>query len=183
MQLERCLPNYCSIGWKLGSALMSFQKHSAASGQDLPKAFDIVNRSALWIILEKLGCPSGFVDLLKQLHLNMKAREPISIDNGVKQGDIPAPTVFSIYFAVTLAYAFRGCDIRVYLRFRTSGKVFNLRRFNAKSNTFQTLIRELLYADEADLVAHTEEDMQKIMDNFSNACTAFGLIISIKRAR
>ena len=62
-------------------------------------------------------------------------------------------------------------------------KVFNLRRFNAKSNTFQTLIRELLYADEADLVAHTEEDMQKIMDNFSNACTAFGLIISIKRAR
>ena len=80
---------------------------------NITKAFDTVNRSALWIILEKLGCPSGFVDLLKQLHRNMKVRvnfngslsEPISIDNGVKQGDIPAPTLFSIYCAVTLAYA------------------------------------------------------------------------------
>ena len=78
---------------------------------DLTKAFDTVNRSAIWIILEKLGCPSGFLDLLKQLHLNMKARvkfngslsEPIFIDNGVNQGDIPAPTLFSIYFAATLA--------------------------------------------------------------------------------
>ena len=52
---------------------------------------------------------------------------------------------------------------------------------NAKSKTFQTLIRELLYADDADLVAHTEGDMQKIMDIFSNPCTAFGLTISIKK--
>ena len=41
---------------------------------ELTKAFDTVNRSALWIILGKLGCPPQFVEMLKQLHRNMKAR-------------------------------------------------------------------------------------------------------------
>ena len=90
---------------------------------------------------------------------------------------------FSIYFAVTLAYAFQDCDIGIFLRFRTTGKVFNLTRFNAKSKTFQCLVRELLYADDADFVAHTEEDMQAIMDLFSKACTAFGLTISLKKTK
>ena len=67
---------------------------------DLTKAFGTVNRDALWEILGKLGCPPTFVKMFKQLHRNMKARvtfngslsEEISIDNGVKQGDIPALT-------------------------------------------------------------------------------------------
>ena len=141
---------------------------------NLTKAIDTVNRSALWK-LGKLECPPQFIEMLKQLHHNMKARvnvnvslsEPISVDNGVKQGDIPAPTLLSIYFAVMLSYAFQDCDIGVYIFFRTSGKVFNLCRFITKSKTFQSLVRELLFADDADLVAHTEEDMQLLMDIFS----------------
>ena len=156
---------------------------------DLTKAFDSINRSALWTILGKLGCPYEFVEMLKQFHHNMTARvnvngslsEAVSVDNGVKQGDITAPTLFSIYFAVMLEHAFKYCDIGVYIRFRTSGKVFNLRRFNSKSKTFQIIVRELLYADDADLVAHTEEEMQKTMDKLSSACTAFGLTISLKK--
>ena len=116
---------------------------------DLTKAFDIVNRSALWIILRKLGCPPQFVEMLKQLHRNMKAivnvngsfSEPIAVENGVKQGDIHArpPTLFYIYFAVMPSYTFQDCDIGVYIRFRTYGKVFNLRRFNTKSKSFSHL--------------------------------------------
>ena len=116
-----------------------------------------------------------------QVNFNGSLSDPIAIDNGVKQGDIPAPMLFSIYFAAALGYAFQDCDLGAYLHFRTSGKVFNLRRFSAKSKTFQTLVREFLYADDADLVAHTEQEMQTIMDLFSNACTAFGLTISLKK--
>lgn len=156
---------------------------------DLTKAFDTVNRDALWIVLGKLGCPQQFVVMLKKLHQNMKARvnvngvlsDPVSVDNGVKQGDIPAPTLFSIYFATMLVFAFGNCDIGISLRFRTSGKLFNLRRLDAKSKTFQTIIRELLYADDADLVAHSQEDIQRIMNLFSSACKAFGLTISLKK--
>ena len=158
---------------------------------DLTKAFDTVNRNLLWKILAKIGCPPTFVHMFTELHRNMKARvnfngqlsDELAVDNGVKQGDIPAPTLFSIFFAVLLSYAFEDYDKGVPLRFRTTGKVFNLRRFNAKSKTFEALFRELLYADDADFLAHSEEDMQYIMDRFSHACTVFGLKISMTKTK
>ena len=158
---------------------------------DLTKAFDTVNREALWIVLGKYGCPPEFVDKFKQLHSCMKAQvnfdgqlsEKFSVDNGVKQGDIPAPTLFSIYLSAMLWYAFHDCDTGVHIRFRTSGKVFNLSRMNAKTLVSQALFRELLYADDADLVAHTAEEMQEIMDRFADACTKFGLTISLDKTK
>ena len=142
-------------------------------------------------MIGKVGCPPGFVKVVKQLHRDMKARisfngqlsGEIPIENGVKQGDILAPTLFSIFFATLLAHAFQNCDEGVYLRFRTTGSVFDLRRFNAKSKTFQTLIRELLYADDADFIAHTEKGLQHILDRFSNSCEAFGLTISLTKTK
>ena len=82
-----------------------------------------------------------------------------------------------------LSYAFQDCDIGVFIRFRSSGKVFSLHRFNTKSKTFQSLVRELPFADDADLVAHTEEDMQLIRDIFSRACLAFCLTINLKKTK
>ena len=80
-----------------------------------------------------------------------------------------------------LSYAFQDCDTGVYIRFRTSGEVFNLGRLNTKSKTFQSLFRELLFADDADLVARTEEDIQLIMDIFSTACLDFDITINLKK--
>ena len=85
----------------------------------------------------------------------------------VKQGHIPAPTLFPIFFAVLLTHAFKDCDQGIPLRFRTSGKVFNQRRFSTKSEIFVELIRELLYADDAVFLAHKQIDIQHIMDHFS----------------
>ena len=151
---------------------------------DLTKAFDTVNREALGVILGRIGCPS-FVKMFQELHENMKAcvafngqlSGEFAVNNGVKQGDIPAPTLFSIYFPMLLAYAFKDCDKGAFLRFRTTDKVFNLRRFNTKSQMFGGLVRELLYADDANFVPHSERDMQDIMNCFSTACDAFGLTI------
>ena len=86
-----------------------------------------------------------------------------------------APTLFSIFFAVLLTHAFKDCDQGTPLQFRTSGKVFNLRRFNTKSEIFVELIWELLYADEAVFLAHRQTDIQHIMDHFSWPCNALGL--------
>ena len=129
--------------------------------------------------------------MFTELHRNMKARvnfngqlsNELVVDNGIKQGEIPAPTLFSIFFAVLLSYAFQDYDKGVPLRFITTGKVFNLRRFNSKSKTFEALVRELLYADDADFLADSEVDMQFIMDRFSHACTVFGLKISLKKTK
>ena len=156
---------------------------------DLKKAFDTVNRKALWIVLAKLGCPDKFVSLVKALHDGMKAwvnvdgelTEAISVENGVKQGDILGPLLFSLYFAVVFSEAFSDCDRGIYIRYRTSGKLFRVTRMKAKTLTQLQLIRDLLYADDCDLVAHTVEDLQFFMDCLSGSCKNFGLTISIPK--
>ena len=42
-------------------------------------------------------------------------------------------------------------------------------------------MRELLFADDSALVAHSAEEMQNIVDAFSNASKKFGLKINIKK--
>ena len=74
--------------------------------------------------------------LIRSLYNGKKARvsfngtlsEEISIDNGVKQGDISAPMLFNIYFALVFLVAFYENSDGIYIRYRTSGSVFNVRR-------------------------------------------------------
>ena len=42
-------------------------------------------------------------------------------------------------------------------------------------------MRELLFADDSALVAHSAEEMQKMVDAFSDASKKFGLKINIKK--
>lgn len=58
---------------------------------DLTKAFDTVNRVALWIILKKLGCPRKFVQIIHLFHdsvvgLSLTSEDisaPFGTSNGV----------------------------------------------------------------------------------------------------
>lgn len=41
---------------------------------DLEKAFDKVPRTAMWMVLRRLGCPEHFVGLVRALHEGMSGR-------------------------------------------------------------------------------------------------------------
>ncbi|XP_061142364.1 uncharacterized protein LOC133159416, partial [Syngnathus typhle] len=77
---------------------------------DLTKAFDTVDRQALWSILLRYGCPDKYVRILRLLHDGMTATvlnnssltEPLTVETGVKQGCIIAPTLFSVFIAAIL---------------------------------------------------------------------------------
>ena len=45
----------------------------------------------------------------------------------------------------------------IYIRFRTDGSLFNLRRLLAHTETIEELITELLFADNCTLLAHSAE--------------------------
>ena len=77
--------------------------------------------------------------------------------------------------------AFDEVDRGVYIQFRTDGNVFNVRRFQARTKVLEMLIRDLLFADDCALLAHTLEDIQYITDRFSIASKRFGLTISIAK--
>lgn len=81
---------------------------------DFPKAFDTVCRDGLWRIMAKHGCPAKFTNIVKQLHNGMLARvldngetsEAFPVTNGVKQGCVLAPTLFSLMLTAVLSDTF-----------------------------------------------------------------------------
>ena len=74
---------------------------------DLTKAFDYVNREALFAVLKKIiRCPPILFVLIKYFYKNMQGvaqvdgmiYEPFSIVNELKQACVLAPIRFGIYF-------------------------------------------------------------------------------------
>ena len=85
---------------------------------DLTKAFDTVSRDGFWKIMAKFGCPPRFIAVVRQFHDDMQARvrndgefsEPCEVTNGVKQGRVMAPALFSMMFSAMLMYAFQDSE-------------------------------------------------------------------------
>ena len=77
--------------------------------------------------------------------------------------------------------AFRDMGDGVYIQSRQSTGLFNVTHFRAKTKTTRILMRELLFTDDSALVAHSAEEMQKIVDAFSDASKKFDLKINIKK--
>ena len=156
---------------------------------DLTKAFDLVSRTGLFSILKKIGCPPRLLSIIEAFHNNMHSTvlfdgatsEPFPVCSGVKQGCVLAPTLFGIFFSVLLRYAFENCSEGVNIHTRADGNLYNIARLRAKSKVETVLIRELLFADDAALVSHTEEGLQQLVSRFSEACKEFGLTISLKK--
>ena len=156
---------------------------------DLTEAFETVSRDGLWRILARLGCPPKFLTILRQLHEvqqgqvkhNGSLSGSFPISNGVKQGCVLAPILFSILFSITLREAKEDLPDGTDIRFRTDGSLFNLRRLLALTKTIEELITELLFADDCALLAHTEKALQHIVNRFSDAAKNLGLTISLKK--
>ena len=67
------------------------------------------------------------------------------------------------------------------MRTRSDGKLFNLGRLRAKTKVREALIRDMLFADDAAVTTHTQQELQALMDRFSQACKDFGQTISLKK--
>lgn len=156
---------------------------------DLTKAFDTVNRTALWAILSRLGCPPRFVAIVRAFHDGMLGRviengdtsDPFPVSNGVKQGCVLAPTLFSLLFAQMLSAALSQTTAGVKIHYRMDGDFFNLRRLKSHTKVTRAIVRDFLFADDCALAAHSEEDLQQLADCFATAAKSFGLTVSIEK--
>ena len=156
---------------------------------DLTKAFDTVSCDGLWKIMAKFSCLPRYIAMVRQFHDRMQARvqndgeysEPFSVTNGVKQGCVMAPTLFSMMFSAMLTDAVQDVDAGFPIRSRFVGKLLNLRRLQAKFKVKTDVVDKLLYADDLAENAKSEEKMQGAVDRMSKVCDNFQLIISTKK--
>ena len=134
---------------------------------DLTKAFDTVSREGLCGKLWRFGCPTKFIAMVRQFHDGMLARvqndgeftDPFPVTNGVKQGCVLAPTLFSMMFSAMLTAAFQDGDNSIPIRYSFDGKLFNLGRLQAKSKVKTEVLDGFLFADDMAKGAPTEEKM------------------------
>ena len=80
---------------------------------DLTKAFNRVNRKALWTVLEHIGRPQKFVRMIQLFHDGMTGQvlssgdegvtETFEISDGVKQDCVLAPVLFNVFFSACCA--------------------------------------------------------------------------------
>ena len=67
------------------------------------------------------------------------------------------------------------------IRFRSDGGIFNLQHLNAWTKVSLLLLRELLFADDCALIAHTEDELQSSLNDVARAASHYGLTISITK--
>ena len=68
--------------------------------------------------MAKFGCPTKFIAMVRQFHDGKLARvqndgefsDPLHVTNGVKQGCVLAPTLFSMMFSAMLTAAYQDSD-------------------------------------------------------------------------
>lgn len=77
--------------------------------------------------------------------------------------------------------AFSDLSEGVNVEFRRSGGLYNQQCFKAQSKPCLQLLHDLHFADAAALLACRLQDIQSILDKFSETAKAFGLTINIKK--
>jgi len=153
---------------------------------DLTKAFDTVRRNGFFKILLKI-----LLNIIKSFHDDMtgsavfdgSTSQSFKIQSGVKQGCVLAPTLFGIIFALLLRHAFGSATESIYLRTRSDGKLCHLSRLKAESKVQEKCLRDLLLAENAAITTDSPEELQLLMDRFSQACEAIGMTISRKKTQ
>jgi len=77
--------------------------------------------------------------------------------------------------------AIKDCDLGIPIQSPADGSIFNLRWLQVRKNTIPALARDLIYADDCALLAHTLHDAQQVFDRFWTTVAHFGLTVSLKK--
>ena len=117
---------------------------------DLSKAFDTVDRSTLWTLLTRCGCPETFVKIIHEFHdgkagavsIGGSTTYPFEISHGLNEGCVLALTLFTLFMAALLSTLSEHLSTGVFICTRSDGKLFKLARLKASTKTRELCIRE-----------------------------------------
>ena len=134
---------------------------------DYEKAYDYLDRGAIWAKLLKGGVSSKCIRLFRNMYDKMKLE--MRGDNryfestlGILQGEITSPLFFSFFVR----------DLEDNLSEEAIG-----------ISVFDVLIKLLMYADDMVLFSETKEGLQEGLNNLHDYCSAWGLTLNATKTK
>ena len=109
--------------------------------------------------------------------------DPITINNGLRQGCTIAPVLFNLYFSLVIEkwltdMKATSCD-EVILKFNVDGRLFHGPR-----SRHQTMsMTDLEFADDTVLIALNRTSAQTALTTFDNVCCQFGMTVSAPKTK
>ena len=145
---------------------------------DFKKAFDSVDRTAMFKILRNYGVSESISNAIKVLYLNTKSSvlvdgqitEEFSVNTGVLQGDVLAPFLFIII----IDWVLKNSNID-HLGFIMAPR--RSRRYPAERLT------DMEFADDIGLLDNDHQGAQEQLNNISNTAKEVGLLINTDKTK
>jgi hypothetical protein len=153
---------------------------------DLAKAYDTINRWALWKVLELYGVHAKLIALLQDLHVGTQAAVRMDgvvgpwfeVSSGVRQGCVIAPLLFNVFMDFVVKQALSrmppGCGVQMCLR--KGGGVPEA----CDGTPFERIVM-LLYADDMVLLSHDPQQLVTMLHVMDDVALEYGMCINASK--
>jgi len=158
---------------------------------NLTKAYDWVNKDALWWILRIYKVPFRIVQLLEDLHIRTLATvrlggqvgKEFTVNSDVRQGCVVAPLLFNVLldFVVKQALADMPKDTGVSVGYHGDGRMLFEQR--AKGDLMLHEIYLLLYGDDMVLFSTKPENLVLMLKAMDSAVKRFTMCINASKTK
>ena len=168
-----CVDQICSLRIIIEQSI-EFQSPLFVVFIDYQKAFDSINREAIWRALRRRRVPEKITNLIKQgyngfscrvLHHNVKS-QPFETISGVRQGCLLSPLLFLLVLDDVMRNAI---DVE-----SSRGLLWNI---------FGERLEDLDFADDIALIAQTHSDMQNKLDKVIVESKKVGLNLNVAKTK
>ena len=166
----------------LSQACSERRKCMARAYIDFTKAYDSINRHALWRALRLYGVHPKLIELLEDLHtdtfaairLGGKIGPRFKVLSGVRQGCVIAPTLFNIFIDLVMRKAISrmpgGCGVKIQTRAEGGAGV----------GSFEYIVM-LMYADDVVLMSHDPAELANMLRVVDVVASEFGMLINASK--
>jgi len=145
---------------------------------DLEKAYDRVDRDAMWRVLGMYGINGDLLKAIQSLYAESEARvrvcreegEWFSVKAGLRQGCVMSPWLFNIFMDGVMR------EVR-----EKAGDV-GARMWDDRAN-HEWKVEWLMFADDTILVSDSEQKLQKLVKEFGSVCKRRKLAVNVGKSK
>src|SRR5215469_12641453 len=145
---------------------------------DLEKAYDRVDREALWVILSKYGIRGKLLDAVKGFYFDSRAcarvdgvsGEMFEVKVGLRQGCVMSPWLFNLYMDSVVREVKRECG----------EDDLDLKRINGGG---LWRVNVLLFSDDTVLLGESKESLQRLVTVFNRICMKKKLSVNREKSK